>query len=77
MEWETIDADQVKDIMSDLAPRPPKHLTETPEAAEPPADAPTPNVVPTPAFVEPVKEVSAPNVAPARESTPQEKPPLF
>ena len=77
MEWETIDADQVKDIMADLAPRPPKHLTETPEAAEPPADASAPTVASTPNLVDLTKETSTPSVAPVRESTPQEKPPLF
>ena len=35
MEWETIDREQVQDIMAGLPPRPPKHLTEVPVAATP------------------------------------------
>lgn len=41
MEWETIDADQVKDIVAGVTPRLPKHLTDTPEAADSTANAET------------------------------------
>jgi cell division protease FtsH len=40
LEWETIDSDQIEDIMQGRAPRPPKPATP---AATPPADdTPTP-----------------------------------
>ena len=45
MEWETIDADQIKDIMEGLAPRPPKPTQSTPpppsQSSTPSAPAPT------------------------------------
>ena len=46
MEWETIDADQIKDIMAGLAPRPPKPTQSTPpppptQSSTPSAPAPT------------------------------------
>ena len=45
MEWETIDADQIKDIMDGLAPRPPKPTQSTvpppPSPSTPSAPAPT------------------------------------
>ncbi len=45
MEWETIDADQIKDIMEGLAPRPPKPSQSTPppppQSSTPSAPAPT------------------------------------
>ena len=45
MEWETIDADQIKDIMEGLAPRPPKPTQSTtpppPSPSTPSAPAPT------------------------------------
>lgn len=63
MEWETIDREQVQDIMAGLPPRPPKHLTEVPVAAETPA----PEVV----AVEPVV------VAAAETTSNDSKPPLF
>jgi len=51
LEWETIDADQINDIMAGNPPRPPKPATVTPPA-EPPADEkPT-----APATSEPAQE---------------------
>ena len=47
MEWETIDADQIKDILEGRTPRAPKPL----QSATPPASDPTPpsSAAPTPA----------------------------
>ncbi|ARU30703.1 cell division protein FtsH [Sulfuriferula sp. AH1] len=51
LEWETIDSDQIKDIMDGLAPRPPKpvatgSVTPPPQGGAPTATA-TPTVTPT------------------------------
>lgn len=46
LEWETIDADQIKDIMDGLQPRPPKPLTSVPPAP-PQGGAPSAPVAPT------------------------------
>jgi cell division protease FtsH len=46
LEWETIDADQIKDIMEGLQPRPPKPLASVPPSP-PQGGAPTPPVSPT------------------------------
>jgi cell division protease FtsH len=46
LEWETIDADQIKDIMAGLPPRPPKPSQSTPMPPrdnEPSASAPATN----------------------------------
>jgi cell division protease FtsH len=49
LEWETIDADQINDIMAGLPPRPPKP-TQSTKAPEPPKDAtPTATVTDQPA----------------------------
>ncbi|MDO8989076.1 MAG: ATP-dependent zinc metalloprotease FtsH [Sideroxyarcus sp.] len=49
LEWETIDADQINDIMAGLPPRPPKPAPSS-KAAEPPKDAtPTATVTDQPA----------------------------
>jgi cell division protease FtsH len=45
LEWETIDADQVSDIMAGKPPRPPKPAT--PPAAKPPPEDNTPTPAPT------------------------------
>jgi cell division protease FtsH len=45
LEWETIDADQVNDIMAGKPPRPPKPAT--PPAAKPPSEDNTPTPAPT------------------------------
>lgn len=46
LEWETIDADQIKDIMDGLQPRPPKPLAPVPPSP-PQGGAPTAPVAPT------------------------------
>jgi cell division protease FtsH len=46
LEWETIDADQIKDIMEGLQPRPPKPLASVPPSP-PQGGAPTSPVSPT------------------------------
>ncbi len=46
LEWETIDADQIKDIMQGLAPRPPKPLATTPPSTTAGGTTP-PNAAPT------------------------------
>lgn len=69
MEWETIDRDQVQDIMADIPPRPPKYLTETPEPAE------TPNV--NSEKIEPALNTEPEVVAPRAEPATNDKPPLF
>ncbi|MGL4768205.1 MAG: ATP-dependent zinc metalloprotease FtsH [Formosimonas sp.] len=66
MEWETIDREQVQDIMAGLPARPPKHLTETPEAAEPVEP------MPEPAAAAPVNEPAV-----VSETASEHKPPLF
>ena len=49
LEWETIDSDQINDIMAGLPPRPPKPMPSS-KAAEPPKDAtPTATVTDQPA----------------------------
>lgn len=82
MEWETIDADQVKDIVAGVTPRLPKHLTDTPEAAESTANAETTatdevksdfNFDDT--LVKPVPEIQA--AAPETHNEGNDKKPLF
>ncbi len=51
LEWETIDADQIDDIMAGKPPRPPKPATVTPPAEPPKDEAPT-----APATGEPAQE---------------------
>ena len=48
LEWETIDADQVSDIMDGRQPRPPKP-TQRPEEPKSPPDAPNPEPTTRPA----------------------------
>ena len=60
MEWETIDREQVQDIMAGLPPRPPKPPTVNPDAAN---DAPADDT--TPAETETKPETPAPVVSPA------------
>jgi cell division protease FtsH len=43
LDWESIDADQIKDIMSGNEPRPPKY--DVPKKTNPPSDPASPNVV--------------------------------
>lgn len=82
MEWETIDADQVKDIVAGVTPRLPKHLTDTPEAAESTANAETTatdevksdfNFDDT--LVKPIPEIQA--AAPETHNEGNDKKPLF
>jgi cell division protease FtsH len=72
MEWETIDREQVQDIMADLPPREPKHLTEIPEAAI----EPTPESVIEPVNPPQVIAVEQPKATPEPTSN-DNKPPLF
>ena len=72
MEWETIDREQVQDIMADLPPRAPKHLTEIPEAAI----EPTPESVIEPVNPPQVIAVEQPRATPEPTSN-DNKPPLF
>ena len=51
LEWETIDADQIDDIMAGKPPRPPKPATVTPPVEPPKDEAPT-----APATGEPAQE---------------------
>lgn len=60
MEWETIDREQVQDIMAGLPPRPPKPPTVNPDAAN---DASADDT--TPAETETKPETPAPVVSPA------------
>ena len=60
MEWETIDREQVQDIMAGLPPRPPKPPTVNPDAAN---DTPADDT--TPAETETKPETPAPVVSPA------------
>jgi cell division protease FtsH len=46
MEWETIDADQIADIMADRAPRPPKPSVTPPPPSEDKPSAPAPTIQP-------------------------------
>nr|WP_133620718.1 ATP-dependent zinc metalloprotease FtsH [Hydromonas duriensis] len=85
MEWETLDAEQIKDIMNGLKPREPKHVSDTPTdttdetpMATPEAVEESPTAVaPAPAFAE-IQEPETSVVPP--KDTPHEgnnKPPLF
>ncbi|MEQ1668439.1 MAG: ATP-dependent zinc metalloprotease FtsH, partial [Sulfuriferula sp.] len=47
LDWETIDADQIKDIMDGLQPRPPKPLASVPPASPPQGGAPAAPVTPS------------------------------
>ncbi len=47
LEWETIDSDQIKDIMDGLPPRPPKPLITGSATLPPPQGGITPNAAPT------------------------------
>ncbi|MHB0990704.1 MAG: ATP-dependent zinc metalloprotease FtsH [Burkholderiales bacterium] len=47
LEWETIDSDQIKDIMDGLPPRPPKPIAVGPASLPPSQGGPTPNAAPT------------------------------
>ncbi len=47
LEWETIDADQIKDIMDGLPPRPPKPIAVGSASLPPSQGGPTPNAAPT------------------------------
>ncbi len=53
LEWETIDSDQIKDIMEDRPPRPPKPAQT---ASTPPKDDPTPPGAPATATPTPAQE---------------------
>ena len=90
MEWETIDREQVQDIMAGLPPRPPKPPTLNPDAAnDAPADdaadaeakPETPAPVISPAFVSVADElksdVDAPAVKPPAPAHTDGKQPLF
>ena len=87
MEWETIDREQVQDIMVGLPPRPPKPPmvnTDAPADDTTPADAEakpeTPAPVISPAFVSVADELKSDVDAPAVKPSPVQtdgKPPLF
>ena len=91
MEWETIDREQVQDIMAGLPPRPPKPPTVNPDAAnDTPADDTTPAETETkpetpvpvvsPAFVSVADELKSDVDAPAVKPPPTQtdgKQPLF
>ena len=90
MEWETIDREQVQDIMAGLPPRPPKPPTVNADAAnDPPADdaadaeakPETPAPIISPAFVSVADElksdVDAPAVKPPAPAHTDGKQPLF
>ncbi len=53
MEWETIDAEQIKDIMEGRAPRPPKPSTATPSPSSPDNNTPS---APAPNTAKPAEE---------------------
>ncbi|HXJ09440.1 MAG TPA: cell division protein FtsH, partial [Burkholderiales bacterium] len=48
LEWETIDAEQIKDIMEGRAPRPPKPLAGSPSSKPPASGGPEGATAPTP-----------------------------
>jgi cell division protease FtsH len=48
LEWETIDVEQIKDIMEGRPPRPPKPSGSRPSSADSPSDGPAPTA-PAPA----------------------------
>ena len=76
MEWETIDSDQVKDIMAGFPPRPPKEVSVD-AAPAPHDDAPPPVVTPE---VVAADAVAAPPVSPVaspNNGADGNKPPLF
>jgi cell division protease FtsH len=75
MEWETIDSDQVKDIMAGFPPRPPKEVSV--DAAPAPHDDAPPVVTPEVVVADAVAAPSVTPVASPNNVADGNKPPLF
>ncbi|GHA77951.1 ATP-dependent zinc metalloprotease FtsH [Formosimonas limnophila] len=76
MEWETIDSDQVKDIMAGFPPRPPKEVSVDAVPA-PHDDAPPPVVTPEVVVADAVAAPPVTPVASPNNGADGNKPPLF
>lgn len=76
MEWETIDSDQVKDIMAGFPPRPPKEVSVD-AAPAPHDDAPPPVVTPEVVVADAVAAPPVTPVASPNNGADGNKPPLF
>jgi cell division protease FtsH len=81
MEWETVDSDQVKDIMAGHAPRPPKEVSvdAAPSTEEMPVTEAPPPALPEEVVVAEVAAAAPwpPAAPPAPTDTDGNKPPLF